>query len=152
VIIVLDTTPLGLVTQKPGKSNDADACATWVATLIRAGHRIMVPEIVDYEVRRELKRAGQNISIARLDAFNSADLQRYIALTTTAMRLAADLWAEARNTGLATAHKHALDGDVILAAQALSMGADPSDFVVATQNVKHLSRFVRCDFWSNVKP
>ena len=129
MIVVLDTTPLGLVTQKPGKSNNADACADWISKLIRSRHRIVVPEIVDYEVRRELTRAGQDASIARLDAFNLADLHRYIPLTTEAMRLAAKLWAEARNAGIATAHNHALDGDVIVAAQALSMGVPPTDFI-----------------------
>ena len=57
------------------------------------------------------------------------------------MPLAADLWAQARNRGMATAHPKALDGDVILAAQVLAAGYDPVDFVIATSNVTHLAQF-----------
>jgi len=57
-IIVLDTTPLGLVTQKHGKSSAVDVCLKWIADLTHAGCHIVVPEIADYDIRRELVRAG----------------------------------------------------------------------------------------------
>ena len=66
------------------------------------------------------------------------------------MPLAADLWAQARNRGMATAHPKALDGDVILAAQALNSGMPISDFVVATSNVSHLSQFVPAERWDAI--
>ena len=66
------------------------------------------------------------------------------------MRLAAHLWAQARQGGLPTADRHALDADMILAAQILSAGHQPTDFVVATGNVSHLSRFVPADLWSRI--
>ncbi|MGH9765318.1 MAG: hypothetical protein ACREDR_29885, partial [Blastocatellia bacterium] len=59
---------------------------------------------------------------------------------------AAELWAEIRNLGLPTAHDKALDGDVILAAQALEVNG-----VVATGNAGHLSRFVDARHWRNIK-
>ncbi len=44
------------------------------------------------------------------------------------------------DTGLATAHSAALDGDALLAAQTL-LASDPRDLVtIATNNVRHLSR------------
>jgi hypothetical protein len=63
------------------------------------------------------------------------------------MDLAAELWAKARRQGKPTAHPHALDVDVILAAQVLAAGFDPADFVVATSNVSHISQFVPAQPW-----
>ena len=65
------------------------------------------------------------------------------------MRKAAELWAQARTTGQTTAPDAALDGDVILAAQALTLN---TDVVVATGNPAHLSRFVAAELWQNILP
>jgi predicted nucleic acid-binding protein len=150
-VIFLDAGPLGQVSQRKGVAY-ADACQQWIADCITAGHRIIVPEIADYEVRRELVRSGKTMGIARLDFFNSAQPDRFLPITTLAMRLASDLWAQARNRGWATADPHALDGDVILAAQALTLGISPADIVVATTNVAHLSRYLTADTWENITP
>jgi hypothetical protein len=48
------------------------------------------------------------------------------------------------------ADPHALDIDVILAAQVLNAGLPISDFVVATSNVKHLSEFVPSKEWNGI--
>ena len=56
-IVVLDAGPLGLVSKPPGKL-DADRCRVWVRALDARAVRIVVPEVADYEVRRELIRAG----------------------------------------------------------------------------------------------
>ena len=74
---------------------------------------------------------------------------QYLPLSTPVMRLAADLWAWARNTGRQTAPDPALDGDVILAAQAISLGVP---VVVATVNTAHLSRFVTAELWHAITP
>jgi len=66
------------------------------------------------------------------------------------MLLAAQLWAEARKRGQPTASADALDGDVILAAQALTSGFSPQDIVVATTNVGHLSQFVEAALWTSI--
>lgn len=44
--IVLDSGPLGLLMQKRGLPI-ADACRTWLADRLRAGCRIVVPEVAD---------------------------------------------------------------------------------------------------------
>lgn len=54
--------------------------------------------------------------------------------------------------GVATTDIHALAGDVIVAAHALSLKFAASEFVIATSNVKHISRFVPADLWSNIRP
>jgi predicted nucleic acid-binding protein len=80
---------------------------------------VIVPEIADYEVRRELIRRNSQRALANLDQLCTQ--LEYLPITTRGMRLAANLWAQARNAGLPTAAGHALDGDVVLAAQANSL-------------------------------
>ncbi|OKH54974.1 hypothetical protein NIES2101_05255 [Calothrix sp. HK-06] len=55
------------------------------------------------------------------------------------MLLAVQLWAEARLRGRPTADPSALDGDVILATQAISVENEGYEVVIATTNVGHLS-------------
>ena len=145
-IIILDAGPLGLLTN-PNNSSRPSACRAWLAALRAAGRRVVVPEIADYEVRRELIRIQSHAALANLDAFGV--VLDYLPLTTTAMQMAADLWAQARNVGLQTAPDLALDADVILAAQALSLN---TPVVVATSNTSHLARFVTSEQWSNIVP
>jgi len=66
------------------------------------------------------------------------------------MRLAADLWANARQYGSQTADDKSLDGDVILAAQAMTLGLEPGEMVIATDNVNHLSRFTTSARWQDI--
>jgi predicted nucleic acid-binding protein len=145
-VVLLDTGPLGLLTN-PNNSPQPVACRTWLAALRAAARRVIVPEITDYELRRELIRIQSHSALANLDAFG-AQLE-YVALTTDAMRLAAELWAQARSTGQPTAPDPALDCDVILAAQALSLN---TPVIVATGNPGHLTRFVRAELWSAIAP
>ncbi|HYV35378.1 MAG TPA: PIN domain-containing protein [Gemmataceae bacterium] len=145
--VVLDAGPLGQLSA-PLRKPDAQACRHWLATLIAASVRVVVPEIGDYEVRRELLRAGKTGSIRRLD--DLAKATEYAPLTTAAMRRAAELWAIARQRGQPTAADNTIDADVILAAQALELGSP--NVVVATTNVGHLSRFVPAELWHKIQP
>jgi predicted nucleic acid-binding protein len=113
-------------------------------SLILRGAQVWVPEIADYEVRRELLRANKVRGIARLDLLKNS--LGYLPLTTPIMLKAADLWAQARRSGVPTADPKALDCDVILAAQALTVQG-----MVATENVGHLSRFVDARHWREIK-
>ena len=148
-VIVLDTGPLGIVTKRRGVP-DAEACRAWVANCLRAGAIILVPAIAYYEVLRELKRLENDAGIARLDALCSAVPGRYLVLSDSALRLAAHLWAQARSAGLPTADPRELDTDVFIAAQALDLHLPPSDLIIATTNVGHLSRFLAADVWTNI--
>jgi predicted nucleic acid-binding protein len=144
-VVLLDTGPLGLVTN-PKRSPQSVACAQWLQALVAHGIRVIVPEIADYEVRRELLRAKKERGLTRLDAL--ANRLEYLPLTTAAMRQAAVFWAQARQQGQPTADDKALDGDVILAAQAMTLGV--ADVVIATTNVGHLSRFAPAALWPNL--
>ena len=144
-IVLLDSGPLGLVTS-PSGSGEAAKCRDWFNQVIASGTTMIVPEIADYEVRRELIRADKVRGITRLDALIAQ--VDYLPITTNAMRQAAAYWANARQQGRPTAADPALDGDVILAAQAATLNW--TDVVVATTNVRHLSRFVQAEIWSDI--
>ena len=120
-----------------------------VAARPSGGRGAIVPEIVSYELRRELLRLRNAAAIRALTEFNAMP-GRYLPITTPAMELAADLWARTRSRGKPTAHPYALDVDVILAAQVLTSGIDAVDVVVATSNLEHLGQFVPAELWSAV--
>lgn len=146
-LIVLDSGPLGLATNRHGKAG-VDRCLDWIAALEATGAKIVVPEIADYEVRRELLRAGATDGIARLDDFVLS--RAYLPITTAAMHLAADFWADARKRGRPTADPKALDADCILAAQAKLAAGAGDDVIVATTNVGHLGRFLDAQEWTTI--
>lgn len=148
-VIVLDSTPLALFLQRRSYLRAAE-CSDWVARHINAGDRFIVPEIIDYEVRRELLRLGKTGAIRRLDLFNRAEPDRLLPVSSDALRKAAELWAQVRRKGMPTADIHALDVDVILAAQVLTTDFGSDDVIVATGNVSHLSPIIRADQWDRI--
>jgi len=150
-LVVLDATPLGLVTGS-ARQPEVQAINLWVDALLAGGHRLVVPAVADYEVRRELERLGRDRSLARLEAFYAVDPDRYLPLTDPALRLAAKLWAQARNRGTPTADPKSLDCDVLIAAQALTLPAAGAQLVVATSNVGHLAQFVPAALWTEILP
>jgi predicted nucleic acid-binding protein len=137
---------LGLVTN-PKRSPQNLQCAQWLQRLIAAGDRIILPEIADYEVRRELLRGNKSRGLAQLDKL--AQLLEYLPLNTVAMRQAAAFWASARQQGRPTASDHSIDADAILAAQAVTLGV--ANAVIATTNVSHLARFAPAQLWNQLK-
>lgn len=144
-IVLLDSGPLGIVINPKADSPLSQEGKVWLEYLPQKGYIVMLPEIADYEVRRELIRAGRTAGIRRLDQLKSQI--PYRPLTTEVMLLAAQLWADARNRGKPTADSHALDGDVILAAQAILEVNAGNEVVIATTNVGHLSQFVDAREW-----
>ncbi|HVA48527.1 MAG TPA: PIN domain-containing protein [Pirellulales bacterium] len=143
-VVLLDAGPLGLVSH-PRPSMEA---AAWLAQLVVAGIEVLVPEIADYEVRRELLRANRTRGIERLNEMK--DELGYLPITTEAMLRAAELWAEARRHGRPTAGNESLDADVILAAQAEMIRG--REVLVASTNPKHIKRFVPAEDWRDIQP
>ena len=144
---VLDTGVLSTITH-PAATPANTQCLEWLVAAIGRGITVAIPEIADYELRRELLRAGKTVSVKKLD-----DLERllpYRPLTTRAMRIAAELWADVRNRNLPTASDDALDADVILAAQARELQDEGCQVTVATANVGHLSRLVAAGRWQDL--
>src|SRR5258708_24439415 len=144
-IVLLDSGPLGMASH-PRPNLDF---ISWLQGLARKRIKVLVPEIADYEVRRELVRTNQLKSIMRLDELKR--IAGFLPITSKAMLKAASLWAEARNKGIPTADVRSLDADVILAAQAVVLAKGKHDVVIATANVGHLSRFVPAQAWAAIK-
>ena len=147
MVILLDAGPLGLITN-PRASQEARACNQWLESLVLKEIQVKIPEIADYEVRRELLRADKFKGIERLN-----DLQRYldyVPLTTQTILKAAQFWAQVRKQGMPTADDKALDGDVILAAQATPIQDEGHEVIIATTNVGHLSRLAQAKTWRDI--
>ena len=136
---MLDSGPLGKIAHPRPNPEIVE----WLNQLLDANATIVIPEITDYEVRRSLLLSGLTKSVARLDQLKHVLVYRPI--TTSVMLKAAELWADARKRGKPTADLKELDGDVILAAQALQVNA-----IVATENVGHLSLFVEAKHWKDI--
>jgi predicted nucleic acid-binding protein len=142
--ILFDSGPLGGIAHPKPQPEFFE----WFVDQLKRGKQFIVPEICDYKVRRNFileskKNPSFHTSIKRLDDLKS--LVRYLPLTTDVMMKAAALWAEARRRGKSTGDKKELDGDVILAAQALSVNG-----IVATENISHLSLFVEAKHWRDI--
>ena len=150
-VIVLDSSPLSLLAS-PVRTPEVQRINRWAEQEMLAGSRLLVPAIAAFEVRRELERLQKIRSLAHLDQFEQAEPGRYLPLTDAALRLAATLWAQARNRGTPTADPKELDCDVLIAAQALTLGVPLSDLIIATSNVGHLSQFAPAAVWHTLAP
>jgi predicted nucleic acid-binding protein len=140
VTLLLDTSVVGWICH-PRRHAEV---RRWLATALRA-HEILVSEVADYELRRELLRIGARRSLQRLDELGRE--LRYLPVTTSTWRAAARLWARQRQAGRPGAGSEALDGDVLVAAQALAENA-----TVVTANARHFEGLVSALEWQEVPP
>jgi len=138
VKLLLDTVIVGRICH-PRKYAEVRA---WLAQ-VSAEHEPLLSEVADYELRRELLRIGARRGLAHLDEL-SREL-RYIPVTTATWRAAASLWALLRRTGKAAAADQALDGDVLIAAQAIA-----DEATVVTSNKRHFEPLVPVLDWDEV--
>jgi predicted nucleic acid-binding protein len=84
---------VGLITN-PKVTPLAVQCQQWFLSLSQRGYQVILPEIIDYEIRRELLRANKLSGIRKLEQLKSEII--YLPITTEVMLKAAELWAEAR--------------------------------------------------------
>lgn len=147
--ILLDSGPLWLLIS-PRQTHETRRCQDWLTAHLVAANLAVIPEIVDYEIRREALRANAVRALRRLDQLE--EVMGYLALTTTSMRRAAEFWASARQQGIKTAEDAALDVDVILAGHAAVLAEASRDAVIATTNPRHPAPFVPALLWDLVVP
>lgn len=153
MIVFIDTGILGLLAN-PNKQGEAADCEQWLLGLLSKGVSVLTSDICDYEVRRSLilesLRKSNINSIASLDELQ--DLMAFLPISNEAMIKAASLWAEARVEGIPTADDKSLDADIIICAQYKILEQEyPGRYIViATTNVKHLSRFTEAKEWQEI--
>lgn len=113
--------------------------------LLEDGCRVCVPEICDYELRREyirLNKVNPGKQQPAIDKLNELkNTLSYIPLNTSAMLDAAHLWADSMAQHEPVDDVKELNVDVILAAQGRDT-AGMDHLIVATTNPKHLRVFV----------
>jgi predicted nucleic acid-binding protein len=156
-LILLDSGPLSDVTHPRGNAETLD-CKAWLTQMLLAGHRVLVPEICYYELRRELRRTELRAGVPSRGLQNLESLATragLVPITSEAIRLASDLWAQARHQTIQGAPDAALDGDMILCAQTLLLNpaewnADGAQAMIATRNVAHLSSFAPAKHWRDL--
>ena len=147
-IIVLDTGPLSMISNAKVTNANRDI-KNWIKWQLAENVIVALPEIADYELRRELLLYGRKASISTLDTFGN--IFEFLPFTRETTLKAAALWADVRQRGLPTADPAALNGDVLLAAQALGapdfLKVPDAEVIVVTDNINHLSRFVKAKSW-----
>ncbi|MGL5132214.1 MAG: hypothetical protein ACRC78_06775, partial [Planktothrix sp.] len=69
-VILLDSAPVGLITN-PKAMPLAVQCQQWFLSFSQRGYQVILPEIIDYEIRRELLKANKLSGIRKLEELKS---------------------------------------------------------------------------------
>lgn len=156
IMILLDTGVLGiLINSEPSKHNksEVDDCNEWLASLLSQKFLVAIPEIADYEERREQIRRKNRKCLQRLEDIRSKT--EHFKIETEVMLKAAEIWAYAWQMGQPTADNKALDGDAIVAAQAVIAKTAGMYVEVATTDAKDMNRllapyFINAKRWKDI--
>ena len=111
----------------PGGSTKSEECKLWFETALLKGLQFVVPDIADYEVRRELLRADKARGVARLDALKA--LLAFHPISTSVLLRAAEFWAKARRLGRQTAEWLCRDLDLQACNQLLHRFLDSAQLI-----------------------
>ncbi len=143
MLIALDSGPLGDLIN-PNNHPDAVALRTWMINHLAAGDTFLLPEIADYEVRRNLtlqvlirpRPCQSEAAIYLLDQLKASI--SYCPITTDAMLKSSALWAEHRKGAqIGDPQSKGLDGDVILTAQCMDEAERRGKpIIIATMNLR----------------
>jgi predicted nucleic acid-binding protein len=154
MIVILDSGILGKLCN-PNNSPATIAVREWLFSLLAKGVRVVTNYVCDYEVRRSLilnsQKGLSSEGINNLDKL--ADIIEFLPVKETIWKAAAQLWAEARLQGIPTTDDKNLDADVIICAQWKLLTEEfPGRYIViATTNVKHLTRFTEAKQWQEIE-
>ncbi|WP_435019008.1 type II toxin-antitoxin system VapC family toxin [Tundrisphaera sp. TA3] len=148
--ILQDAGVVGLLCSAPSLPNVASALE-WLSRRVARDAKIVLTDLTDYEVRRELDRLGAIKKLGRLERLRDESLT--IGVSHEAWVKASEFWAITRREGRPTADPHSLDGDTILAGVAATVGPPGDSVTIATTNVGHLSRFPGIDArsWESIE-
>lgn len=154
MIVFIDSGVLGILAN-PNKQGEASDCEEWLYGLMSKGVYVLTSDLCDYEIRRSLVlEAKKKPSINGIESLNELqEIITFLPITSALLKEAATLWAFARSQGIPTADEKSLDVDIILCAQwkLLTEEFPGRSIVIATTNLKHLSRFAAAKAWRNIK-
>ncbi len=150
MIVILDSGVLHTLVST-SKVKEVTDCQDWFYYLLSRSVLVVTSSLCNYEVKRELIRRKKVKEINNLNQLKA--LIDFLPVDDSTLELAAELWAKARNRGMPTADDLSLDADVIICAQYQLLAEEyPGRYVViATTNVKHLSRFTEAKEWPNIE-
>jgi hypothetical protein len=147
LLIILDATVLGLLTHTASRPA-IEQCQKWFIETTAAGRHFATTSLIEFEVRRGLMHLRAGRQLRNLDSVCSwltvLEPSRHV------LAIAAALWADARRQGQSTASPGSLDVDTITGAHAQAMIATYGTVVVATENVRHLSRMADARHWRHI--
>jgi hypothetical protein len=136
--ILIDSGVLGKLCN-PNSSTEVEAARERLYALLAKGVYIVSSQICDYEVRRSLiLNSLRGLSSEGISNLNKlAEFIDFLPVSNPVLQKAASLWAEAR----------------ILCAQYKLLEQEyPGRYIViATTNVKHLSRFAEAKDWQEIE-
>lgn len=153
MIVFIDSGVLGILVN-PSKIGEASDCEQWLYRLLSQGVYICSSDLCDYEVRRSLILETQKKP--HLQSLENLNVLReiidFLPVSSSLLIQASSLWASARSQGIPTADNKSLDIDIIICShwQELKQEFPGRYIVIATTNVKHLSRFAEANTWSKI--
>ena len=152
MIILIDSGLLGLCCNPNATETSAQFMRWFDKCLIRTN--VVSSQICDYEVKRGLLLAQkQNLRSGGLAIL--ADLHGvmdFLPVSETILNVAAELWSSVRLQGQPTASENSLDADVIIGATYQDLVANNlgQEVVIATTNVRHISRYAVAVEWQDL--
>lgn len=156
MIVILDTSVLGLITNRNTASNEVNNSQRWLSLLLARSAYIVTSDLCDYEHRRGLILAsmtgGDSSGIKKLNQLRQDKTIDFLPVTSEVLLVAAEKWATAQTSNLPTTDKKRIDVDIILSAQwqLLNEQFPGRRVVIATTNIRHFSRFTDCQNWQNI--
>jgi len=141
-VAVIDSGLLGEIIKRHPSAD----VTRWIEFMVENEIVLRIPEIIDYEIRRELilqdlkGNSEARKSLSKLNRYRQTNrlipLEPSITFTD-----ACELWANLRFNSQPTADIKNIDVDVILVTQALSIKKDFDEIIIVTGNLSDLRRF-----------
>jgi hypothetical protein len=157
MIVFLDSNILGLLCNTSDLHEAVD-CIDWFNTQWTRGISFMTSDLCLYEVRRGLLKASIGLAkpvpgLLTLENIRSDGYLEFLPVSTGVLDLAAEIWAEAAADGRTTRGDKNIDVDIIISAhyQLLVDTYPGQQVIVATKNLKHISRFCQAASWQEIE-
>lgn len=153
-IVFIDSGVLGILCN-PNQSEINAKCEEWLYRLLSQGIRVITSEICKYEVKRSLILAQKKskYKIGGIDKLEElSDLIEFIPITRKEIDIACEMWSNCILNGEKLASENDINFDLIICShwQILTKENPGQEVIIATKNIRHLSRFAKVEKWENI--